>query len=157
MKIKHIQFSNKLIDLVEEAMVKKGYPTFSSVVHQAIIFFYDKNVGVPIYIQKGESNPDIARKKAVAKSVAREEVEKIKKEEKLKEKQDLCKNLYKGKVEGDICVFTSYSIEESEDTIGRIPLSVINEDLFENNVFFPSKEKVFIKRPTIKKLWKKIN
>jgi len=151
--IKHIQFTDKLVDLVEETMSKKGYPTFTAVVHQALIFFYDKNVNPP-YMNTGETDPNIAKKKARAKIEAKLDVEKFKTEQKTNEKVALCENLYKGKVEGNLCVFKSYALEEEDDTIGRIPLDVLNEDIFENNVFFPDQAKVFARRPNVAKLWK---
>jgi hypothetical protein len=154
MKIKHIQFTEKLIDLVEETMEKKGYPTFSSVVHQAIIFFYDKNVNPPYLSGASETNPEIAKKKARAKVEAKIEAEKIKTEGKINEKIALCENLFKGEVQDGVCVFKSYGLEEEDDTIGRIQLDVLHEDYFENNVFFPDQEKVFARRPNVAKIWK---
>lgn len=152
MKIKHIQFTDKILDLVEETMSKKGYPTFTSVVHQAIIFFYDKNVNPP-YMSGGETNPDIAKKKAVAKIEAKLEAEKYKTENKTNEKIAMCKDLYNGEIEGNICVFTSYGLKKEEDTEGRIPLEVLSKDIFENNVFFPNQDIVFKRRPDVAKIW----
>lgn len=153
--IRSIQFTEKLDEMVNEIMAENGYPTFTAVVHQAIVFLYQKTIAPPNYVVgKTANDPDIIKKRAKAKVEAKLEIDKIKTEQKMNEKVVMCENLYKGEVQGNLCVFKSYALEETDDTIGRIPLEVLNEDIFENNVFFPDQEKVFSRRPNIKKLWK---
>lgn len=155
--IRSIQFTEKLDEMVNEIMVENGYPTFTAVVHQAIVFLYQKTIAPPNYIVgKPINNPDIAKKRAIAKIEAKIDTEKYKTEQKMSEKTSMCENLYKGEVQGNLCVFKSYALEEADDTIGRIPLDVLNEDIFENNVFFPDQEKVFTRRKDVAKIWKKM-
>lgn len=153
--IRSIQFTEKLDEMVNEIMVENGYPTFTAVVHQAIVFLYQKTIAPPNYVVgKTASDPEIAKKRAKAKIEAKIETEKYKTEQKMNERVAMCENLYKGEVQGNLCVFKSYALEEEDDTTGRIPLDVLNEDIFENNVFFPDQEKVFARRPNVAKIWK---
>jgi hypothetical protein len=153
--IRSIQFTEKLDEMVAEIMAENGYPTFTAVVHQAIVFLYQKTIAPPNYVVgKTANDPEIAKKRARIKVEAKLEAEKAKTEQKVNEKVALCENLYKGEVQGDICVFKSYGLNEKEDTIGEIPLETISNDIFENNVFFPSKDIVFKKRPDVAKIWK---
>lgn len=132
---KVISFTDRLTEMVEEIQEAKGYTTFTSVVHQAIIDLHTRTF--PAYLKSpkaAESPEDRVRRKAEEKKAKEEGVR--------EEKLEIAKAL-KGKVVSEagneFCVYYTYTGKKRYEQ--KIPLMLLTTDVLKNQ-YHPSKEKV---------------
>lgn len=129
-KPKTVYYTKKHQEMFQEIMEEKGYPTFSAVAHQAIIYFHGSifkdYVGV--------------RKKGMEIKTPRAEQ---RKETKAEEQMAMCTAL-KGKVKNSetgnpVCVYYNYQSKNRFEQ--EVPVDML-EDMHVARQYQPTKEKV---------------
>lgn len=132
---KNITFTDRLEEMVKELEEKKGYPSFSAVVHQAIIDMHNK--AFPSYVREAsvrETPEDRVRRKKEIK----EAKEALAREEQLEIMADLEGDL----VQTDTGEFVRYyTYTNSKRFEQQVSLSSLTPDLVKTQ-YQPSREKV---------------
>lgn len=135
---KTLAFSERLIDMVQEIRELKGYPTFSSVIHQAIIELHSKHFPAYARVPKEVRTPKEKAQEKVAIKTAQEQIA----------REDLIKicNKLGGEIigmEGDarepVCRYFTYNFKNKYEQ--EVPIDQLSADLIKNQ-YHPSKQRV---------------
>lgn len=134
---KVISFTDKMNQMVEEIKAERGYMSFSSVIHQAIVDMHKGIFYVPAYAQpRKDSNPK--------NRVERKQAEKEAKQEMMREeKTETCRHLGGEIIEkvggAKVCkYFTYYHTKKYQQ---EVSIDMLTEDLIKTQ-YEPSKERV---------------
>lgn len=130
---KTISFTKRMKEMIEEIEQHRGFPTFTSVVHHAVIELYKKEF--PGYLVKREESPE--------ERVERQEKEKDVKKKNVKKKLIKISDALGGKIINELgteyCVYYTYNYAKRYEQ--KIPLNMLSTDLVASQ-YQPSKEAV---------------
>lgn len=129
---KLVTFTPKMAEMIDEIQEKKGYISFSAVIHQAVIELHKGYF--PAYVQKDSS--------AIGKMKRKDEEKKAKIELHNESLIGICEELggkIKDKNGTPICTYYTYSHKKRYEQ--SIPVEQLTEDLPKNQ-YSPSKAKV---------------
>ena len=134
---KTLTFSERMVEMVREIKDLKGYPTFSSVIHQSIIELHTKLK--PAYIRE-----NVPLKTAEEKARAKHDIKEAELQIVIDEQIKLCKKLGGTVVDdaagGELrCHYSTYNFKAIYEQ--NIPLSMLSEDMLANQ-YHPSKQRV---------------
>ncbi len=127
--------TTRLEEMVEDLIKAKGYATFSSLLHSAIMDLHSKTF--PVYLRtlaRDEDTESRIKRKMDDKEVRKNFV--------LNERKEIAEKLGGNIItngDKEVCVYYTYSGKKRFEQI--IPLSLMSEDLLKTQ-YQPSKEKV---------------
>jgi len=150
-QFRRIAFSDRQMEMINEIKNKMGTRSISEVLRQSVFDFHRSLF--PAYKNSSSETPEIMEKKAKNKILMKDLEEKAREEMRLQPLIFSCVNDFKGKVEGDVCKFTAYGVDEKYDTEEEISLESCSKEVAEARVFLPSKEAVLGKRSDLKKIF----
>ncbi len=135
MKKKVISFTSRMVEMVDEIREEKGYMSFSSVVHQAIVDMHKSLFPAYAYPRK-DNSPE-------AKIKRKREEKEAKEADALQEKEHICRELDGEIVEqaggGKVCkYFTYYHTKKYPQTV---PMEMVSVDLVKTQ-YEPDKKRV---------------
>ena len=134
---KTLSFSERLIEMVDEIQEIKGYPSFSALVHQAVVELHAKFFPAYARMPREVKTPV---EKAQAKHALKQAEEQIVTEEQIKICTKLGGKVVKGvNPEDSLCEYYTYNFKNrylQEVLLGELSLDLIK------NQYHPSKQRV---------------
>lgn len=143
--------TERQLEMVEKLKKETGMTSTSYIFFQALDSLH--KAYFPAYRQGGSSfQSGSLEDRARAKIDMKAMTEKVKQDNFIKEKTDICINQFHGRVEDGICFYTSYGFTPSDDMELNAELEECTEMLAENTLFIPTKEAVLKHRPELKNI-----
>lgn len=135
MSNKLIKFNDRHEEMIAKLRDEFGYPSFSSVVHQAVVDMYKKNFPSYMMDKRVEEKPEDRMKRRADEKKAKEDIAKA---ELTKIAAELggAITTESGK---DFCVYFTYTNKKRFEQ--KVPLTLLSTDLVKTQ-YFPSKEAV---------------
>jgi len=148
--LKNMLFSPRQLEMMADIAEETGLDNFSGNVHFCISQQWKRMF--PAYV-RNINDPDTIQKKALAKAKSKEAVEKMQEDDKRNKKVSYCEQIMRGKVDGDVCIYTQYGLKASDDSEETCPLSHLDNIVTENDCFYYGKEATLANRKDVAKIY----